>query len=100
MTGEEDPRFDPELYERDPEQVRSLTKFYSVEFPEILVGWKIRLANGRVGTVVNCKRRFARATKYEVLFEDKALQESIILNRKNKSNKRKYVDFDLLSREF
>jgi hypothetical protein len=100
FTGEEDPRFDPDLYESNPEQVRSLTKFYSIDYPEILVGWKIRLVNGRVGTVVNCKRRFARATRYDVAFPDKAFQESIILNRKNHPNKRKYTDFELLSREF
>jgi len=100
FTGEEDPRLDPDLYERDPDQVKSLTKFYSVDYPEILVGWKIRTANGRSGTIVNCKRRFCRATRYEVLFTDKALQETMILNRKNNPNKRKYIDFDLISREF
>ena len=100
FAGEEDPRFDPDLYEQDPDQVMSLTKFYSIDYPEILVGWKIRLSNGRVGTVVNCKRRFCRATRYDVLFPEKALQESLILNRKNNPNKRKYIDFELVSREF
>ena len=100
FAGDEDPRFDPELFDRDPEHVKSLTKFYSIEYPEILIGWRIKTSTGRSGTVVNCHRRFARATKFHVVFTDKTVQESIILNRKHKTNKRKYIDFDLVSREF
>lgn len=98
FVGEEDPRFD--FDERDPERVKSLTKYYSIEFPDILVGWKIQLADGRKGIVINCKRRFMRATIFDIAFEGKSSPEGVILNRKNNSNRRKYIDFDLISREF
>lgn len=92
--------FDADLYERDPEQARSLTRAYCVEYPEILIGWKVRLMNGRVGTVVKCRRPFMRATRYDVTFSDRASPETIVLNRKHKSDHQKYIDFELVSREF
>ena len=98
FVGEEDPRLD--FDESDPERVKSLTKYYSIEFPDILVGWRVPLADGRKGIVVNCKRRFLRATTFDIAFEGKARPETVILNRKNNSNRRKYIDFELLSREF
>lgn len=99
FTGEEDPRFDFDEI-ADPERVKSLTKYYSIDYPDILVGWRISLSDGRRGVVVNCKRRFLRATTYEIAFEGKSRPEKVILNRKNNSNRRKYKDFELLSREF
>ena len=99
FIGEEDPRFDFDEAE-NPERVKSLTKYYSIDFPDILVGWKIRISDGRVGTVVNCRRRFMRATIFDVQFEGKTCLESIVLNRKNKSNRRKYIDFRLISKDF
>lgn len=99
FVGDEDARFDFDGSD-DPERVRALTKYYSIDFPDILVGWKVRLAHGRVGTVVNCRRRFMRTTIFNIQFDGKIMPEEVILNRKNKSNRRKYVDFSLISREF
>lgn len=92
--------FDADLYERDPEQARSLTRAYCVEYPEILIGWKVRLNSGRIGTVVKCHRPFLRATRYEITFSDRTTPETIILNRKHKADRVKYIDFELVSREF
>ena len=99
FLGEDDPRFDFDESD-NPERVKSLTKYYSIDFPEILVGWKVKLSTGRIGTIVNCRRRFMRATIYDIAIEGKSSTEWIILNRKNKSDRRKYIDFDLISREF
>jgi hypothetical protein len=100
FVGDEDPRIDFDTCAESPERVKSLTKYYSVDFPDILVGWRVKLADGRVGTVVNFKRRFLRATVFEIAFEGKARAEPILLNRKNKANRRKYIDFELLQRDF
>ena len=99
FRGEEDPRFDFDESE-DPERVKSLTKYYSIDFPDVLVGWRVHLADGRRGVIVNCKRRFMRAARYEIAFEGKSSPEAVVLNRKNHSNRRKYIDFDLVGREF
>ena len=98
FSGEEDPRFD--MAETDPETRKSLTKYYSMDFAEILVGWKIRLSDGRVGTILNCRKRFMRAAVYDVSLTDKAFTEQIVLNRKSRKNRRKYMDFELISKEF
>ena len=99
FRGEEDPRFDFDEHD-DPERVKALTKYYSIDFPDVLVGWRVNLADGRRGVVVNCKRRFMRAALFDIAFEGKSSPEPVVLNRKNNSNRRKYIDFDLVSREF
>jgi hypothetical protein len=99
FTGEEDPRFDLDEL-NDPERAKSLTKYNSIDYPDILVGWRVQLADGRRGVVVNCKRRLMRATIFDIAFEGKSRPEAVVLNRKNSSNRRKYIDFELLSREF
>jgi hypothetical protein len=98
FVGEEDPRLD--FSDRDPEELRSLTKYHSAEFPDILIGWRIQLADGRMGVVINCRRRFMRATTFEIALDGKPRPESVILNRKNDSNRRKYIDFRLVRKEF
>lgn len=100
FSGEEDPRFDSDLTRMDPESRKSLTKYYSIDFPEILIGWKIVLCDGRAGTVLSCKRRFMRAAIFDVSFTDKTFSEQVVLNRKAKKNRRKYIDFELVSKEF
>jgi hypothetical protein len=99
FIGDEDPRFDFDEA-ANPERVKALTKYYSIDFPDILVGWKVRISDGRVGTVVNSRRRFMRATIFDIQFEGKTSLDSVVLNRKNKSNRRKYLDFGLISKEF
>jgi hypothetical protein len=99
FVGDEDPQMDFNSAE-SPERVTALTKYYSIDFPDVLVGWRVKLADGREGTVVNYKRRFLRATIFEIAFEGKVRPEPVVLNRKNKSNRRKYIDFELLQRDF
>lgn len=99
FVGDEDPQMDFNSAE-SPERVTALTKYYSINFPDVLVGWRVKLADGREGTVVNYKRRFLRATIFEIAFEGKVRPEPVVLNRKNKSNRRKYIDFELLQRDF
>jgi hypothetical protein len=100
LSEDENLPFDDDLYERDPAEARRLTKQYCVAYPEILIGWKIRLRSNREGTVIKCRRPFMRATRYDILFTDQGLPETVILNRKNKSDREKYKDFELVSREF
>ena len=100
FPGEEDPRFDAELLNLDPDARKNLTKYYSIEFPEILVGWRVRLLDGRSGTVLSCKRRFMRAAIFDISLTDRNSTEQVVLNRKGKKNRKKYMDFELLSKEF
>jgi hypothetical protein len=83
----------------DPESQKSAIRFYSVDYPEILVGWKV-VVNDRKGIVLNCRRRFGRSAIYDIAFQDTAFTEEVVLNRKNKTNKKKYSDFELVSKEF
>ena len=99
FVGDEDPRSELDAAE-SPERVKALTKYYSIDFPDVLVGWRMKLSDGRVGTVVNMKRRFFRPTLFEIAFEGKSRPERVLLNRKNNSNRAKYIDFDLLQRDF
>ena len=99
FVGDEDPQMDVNSADC-PERVTALTKYYSIDFPDVLVGWRVKLADGREGTVVNYKRRFLRATIFEIAFEGKVRPEPVVLNRKNNSNRRKYIDFELLQRDF
>lgn len=100
FTGELDPRFDSDLEQLDPESRKNLIKYYSSDCPEILIGWKVKLADGRTGTVLSCRKRFMRAAIFDVSFIDKTLTEEVVLNRKNKKNRKKYIDFELISKEF
>jgi regulator of chromosome condensation len=89
--------FNPELL--DPETLKSVTRFHAVVFPEVLVGWKIRV-DGREGAVLSCRRRFARATIFDVSFKDQAFTEEVILNRKNYTGKRNYRNYELIEKLF
>ena len=100
FSGEEDPRIDQELLSMDPESRKNLTKFYSIDYPKILIGWRVRLSDGRVGTILGVRHRFMRAAIFEIALTDKTFTDQVVLNRKNNKNRKKYIDFELLSKEF